>query len=57
MQGEVALGVARHARGVPCHQRLVRMLVVALQGTVARGVTIHAARMRKHLGRFCENGP
>ena len=56
MQGEVALGVARHARGFPCHQRLVRMLVVALQGTVARGMTIHAARMRKHLGRFCENG-
>jgi hypothetical protein len=56
-EGEVALGMTRHAGSLSCHQRLVRMFVVALQGAVAGRMTVHAARMREHLGRLCENGP
>jgi hypothetical protein len=33
----------------------MRMLVVALQRTVGRWVTVHAARMRQHLGSLCKN--
>jgi hypothetical protein len=51
---KLRLGVTGDAWGFPRRHRLMRMLVVALQRTVGRWVTVHAARM--HLGSLGKNG-
>jgi len=56
VEREVAVGVTGDAWGFPRRHRLMRMLVVALQRTVGRWVTVHAARMRQHLGSLGKNG-
>ena len=38
----------------PHHERLVGVAVVALPGTITRGVAVHATRIQDHLARLIE---
>jgi hypothetical protein len=38
------------------HQRLVRVAVVALEGTIARRVAVHASGVQDYLPRFGKEG-
>ena len=56
VQREIPVGVTGHAWRVTRRQRLMRMLIVSLRWTIRRGMTVHAAGMRQHLGHLGKKG-